>query len=281
MAKAKNDSKNLDVDEIIATLNHSTLPTILVEGVDDIMVCRWLEQFIPWQEGDFYQCGGRNTLLEVYRRRSELKVNTVFLADQDMYVFCTIPEEYQSKSIVWTHGYSIENDIYAGTSKIDDLLEPNEQNDYQAILQKVIAWFAFEVEEHQKGREHRVNHFTRRDRDKNLNQQLAQNTLDREGETYLIKNRHDTGFSLELWPRQLYQPPSPQLVQEITAGFKLRVRGKVLFDILACYLDDNKRIPRHSKEALYAIGAKPIAQNQYMNRLVAELKRALKCDEVG
>jgi hypothetical protein len=85
MAKAKTNLKNLSVDEIIAFLNHSTLPTILVEGDDDRVVYRWLEQLIPWQEGVFEPCGGREKLLKVYSRRSELKVNTVFLADQDMW----------------------------------------------------------------------------------------------------------------------------------------------------------------------------------------------------
>lgn len=271
----------LTADEIIATLNHSTLPTILVEGPDDRMICRWLELFIPWQIGDPLPCGGREKLLQIYKRRSELrKANTVFLADQDMYLFTAIPEDYQGGSIVWTSGYSIENDIYASTSKIDDLLAANEQTDYQAILAKVIAWFAFEVEEYRSGREHKVDSVKIRERDKDFEQQLTQGTLDPK-ETYLIINRHNTGISLELRPRQPYQSPSPQLVQEITADFKLRVRGKTLFDILACYLDDKKRTPRHRKEALYEIGAKLIEDNRYMNRLVTELKKALKRDENG
>jgi hypothetical protein len=102
------------VNELVSMLRHSSEPTILVEGPDDIMVYRWLKQHIEPLKASPIDCGGRQNLLSVYERRNEFShVKTVFLADKDLYVFLGIPEEYSD--VLWTTGYSIENDIYAGS----------------------------------------------------------------------------------------------------------------------------------------------------------------------
>ncbi len=60
----------LTADELVATLIHTTLPTILVEGTQDMTIYRWLENHIGLSNTDILPCGGRNNLLAV----SNLKV---------------------------------------------------------------------------------------------------------------------------------------------------------------------------------------------------------------
>ena len=74
----------LTVDEIIETLKRSSLTTVLVEGVDDVMIYRWLEDEIGIHNANFFPCGGRNNLLEIYERRAEFsELKTIFVADKD------------------------------------------------------------------------------------------------------------------------------------------------------------------------------------------------------
>jgi hypothetical protein len=102
--------RELTVEEIVSLLRHSSVPTILVEGSEDVMVYRWLKQHIKPLKASAIQCGGREKLLSVYKRRNEFShIKTAFLADQDMYVFLGIPSDYSD--IIWTAGYSIENDF--------------------------------------------------------------------------------------------------------------------------------------------------------------------------
>jgi hypothetical protein len=63
-----------------------------------------------------------------------------------MWIFTTIPAEY-SDNIVWTTGYSIENDLYAGAN-IERLLNSREKNGYNELVKNVTKWFAFEVEQY-------------------------------------------------------------------------------------------------------------------------------------
>ncbi len=64
-----------------------------------------------------------------------------------MWLFTAIPATYAD--IVWTKGYSIENNIYAG-SALEELLDKDERNDFKKVLDSVIEWFAFEVEQYRE-----------------------------------------------------------------------------------------------------------------------------------
>ena len=99
--------------------------------------------------------GGRETLLAVYQRRNEFAhLPVAFVADRDLWLFSGIPPGYPD--IIWTEGYSIENDLYAGAS-LEDLLNADEVDEHRQVLDLIIEWFAFEVEEYLAGREPRVD----------------------------------------------------------------------------------------------------------------------------
>jgi hypothetical protein len=134
------------VEELIATLNKTDLPTILVEGVADVRVYRKLEAQLGVTLGNVVLCGGRKNLFEIYNQREKLAhVRLVFLADRDMWLYKNIPPEYSE--IIWTHGYSIENDVYTG-STVEKLLDEAERQKYFDLLKRLCEWFAFEVEEY-------------------------------------------------------------------------------------------------------------------------------------
>ena len=139
------------VDELVATLKRSALPTILVEGDDDMMIYRWVEERTGIYTASVLPCGGRTALLAVYERRTEFShLKTAFVADRDMWLFTAIPPEYSD--VVWTEGYSIENDLYAG-SNLEDFLDRDEASEHKQVLRGLIEWFAFEVEEFRRGNE--------------------------------------------------------------------------------------------------------------------------------
>ena len=68
--------------------------------------------------------GNKNKLLRVYKRRNEYAhLPIAFVADRDMWLFSRIPSCYHG--IIWTQGYSIENDLYAG-AELENLLNAEE-----------------------------------------------------------------------------------------------------------------------------------------------------------
>jgi hypothetical protein len=136
--------------EIVDYLGKTALPTLLVEGEDDAAIYRWLEQQLGVFSGSILFCGGRDVLISIYRNRSTFPHKKVaWLADLDMWKFSAPPLDLAG--IVFTTGYSIENDLYAG-SDIESLLEAAERTQHSQLLKVVSRWFAFEVLEHQAGR---------------------------------------------------------------------------------------------------------------------------------
>jgi hypothetical protein len=240
----------LTVDEMVAVLVRSNIPTIVVEGDDDIIIYRWLEKQIPPFQGDIFPCGGRTTLLSLYERRSEYAhLKTAFLADKDMWLFSTVPHCYSE--IIWTTGYSIENDLYAD-STLEDLLDAVEEHDFRTVLQIIVEWFAFEVEEYRRGNNPEV--------DTHPNEIVRLGT-----------DRIADEFKL----RRGFQSPTFTTIAEIQDNYKLNLRGKILFELLARYLSAPARTAKHSKKALLEIGLKTKKDNFYLHRIVKEINSAL------
>ena len=73
---------NSTVDELVSTLCRSRLPTIVVEGKEDMQIFRWMEDLLEVHEADVLGVGGRPNLLAVYDRRSEFAhLRVAFIAD--------------------------------------------------------------------------------------------------------------------------------------------------------------------------------------------------------
>lgn len=106
-------------DEIISTIKRSFIPTICVEGVQDKSALRLIDRLIG-VNGSVLCCNGRKNLFAIWERRYEFSDKKVaFLADRDLYLFEKIPSKYNG--IIFTYGYSLENDIIL-TEKWKDIL---------------------------------------------------------------------------------------------------------------------------------------------------------------
>jgi hypothetical protein len=240
----------LTEEEIINLLKRSFVPTVVVEGKYDQMVYRWIEDSIGTTAISVLPCGGRDTLLNVFQRRAEFANSPVaFLADRDMWLFTGIPARFQD--VIWTEGYSIENDIYA-SAPLEKLLTQTEISDFHQLLVQVFEWFAFEVEEYRAGREACVA--------------IHINQIIPLGAT-VISNRFKSGRG--------FRNPKRASVKEVTRKYGLRVRGKTLFDVLVRFLSAPKRVPKHSRDSLLEMGVKLPNNSRYLDRILVDIKREL------
>ena len=101
------------VDELVSTLRRSKLPTVVVEGKDDMQSLRWMEDIVKAHEVDVLGVGGRLIYLlsMIEEANSPIYLLLLLLIEID-YLFKNPPNHYED--IIWTEGYSIENDLYAG-----------------------------------------------------------------------------------------------------------------------------------------------------------------------
>jgi hypothetical protein len=240
----------LTPDEIIATLQRSALPTILVEGPDDVVIYRWVEAKIAATNADVLPCGGRPGLLSVFERRHEFPhAKVTFIADRDMWVFCGVPPAY--KEIVFTDGYSIENDLYAA-APLESLLEPAEEVEFRRALDVLIDWFSFEVEQYLAGLDAHV--------DCHPNEIAPPGSVD---------------LSPNFIAQRRYRKPDPTTVHLIKTNYQRLLRGKILFQLLARYLSAPGRRSKFSIKNLHELGFKMASHSDWIDRMIAEVQAAL------
>ena len=224
--------KYLSEDEIVDLLRETSLPTILVEGKDELSVYAiYLESKIDIEDVDVLPCQGRITLLNIFDRREEFKhKKVVFVADRDMWFFVGIPQEKKyEEHIVFTDGYSLENDLYI-ESQFSQLLGKKEIIDFYKLIKELSIWFAFEVNRYMETRSSQCNF--------DLYKICPNNVLDSE-----FKQKIN------------FVNPSQKLVDEIYSDYTRALRGKNLFQALLKFLST----PKHSnlgRENLLELGAR-------------------------
>lgn len=144
------------VDEIVSILAHGDTPTLLVEGSDDMQVFGYFEEAFGG-EMRVMQCGGIDSLLQVFHRRIEFDGKRVaFLADRDLRYYDGVPSELSS-GIVFTKGYSLENDIICG-SGIFKFYNNSDSAHYARVRRELCRWWAFELAERDAGRQAILNY---------------------------------------------------------------------------------------------------------------------------
>ena len=231
-------------------LKATGLPTLLVEGKDDASIYRWLERSIGVTLGSILICSGREVLISIYRKRDTFEHGKLaWLADLDMWRFATPPADLDG--IIFTSGYSIENDLYAG-SNIEVLLEPAERARHTQLLHTVCRWFVFEILEYSSGR--RCEVATRINR-----------VVD-----------YDAGDIHHLFiAHRGYSEPPPERVIDLMENYKLHLRGKTLFEILIRFLSSPGRSARYGYDNIIDICLKLQPDNEYIERLVSRVRAAL------
>lgn len=237
------------IDEIVASLKNTSLPTVLVEGRDDMTIYRWIEDRLGTQKANVLPCGNRDKLFAVYKRQTEFRhLKCAFLADRDMWLFDTTCSKYGS--IVFTKGYSIENDVLDG-SHVADLLSSSEQKAFQDTAASLSQWFAFEVQEYRAGRPYFVH--------------VHPDQVVPPGGTAL-----DPSFLA----KRGYSAVHASRARSIERHFTVRFRGKGLLDLYVRLLSGRARRSKFSKHNLLEIGTK-LDSRTHMNRLIRLVFRKL------
>lgn len=225
------------IEELISTLNHSSLPTLVIEGKDDLIIFRRLEEQSENLSLSVLPVGGRNNVLALFDRLSEIRSNAqiAFVADLDLWVFSQIPPQYQSDKLIFTNGYSIENDAFRDANCISLLLDQEKQT----FLQEVnifVEWFALTVSRSPNFRELDVH---------------PNRILDDDNErTRLMTTNADEDYPTALR-------------DSIIADYSKYLRGKSLFDLFQRQM--RNRNVRHNRRSIMEIAA--VSPGKYINSL--------------
>jgi hypothetical protein len=234
-------------EEIISTLKRSSLPTVVVEGDDDIIVYRRLEEAFSDLEISVIPAGGRETVLKIFERLNEIPNSSaiVFIADKDTWVFDGIPTPYQSHHIIFTDGYSIENDLYRDKNWRGVLVGP-ERERYQNDLERFLYWYALAVSRKLRGAAAELDIYP----------------------GVVIDDQKGTKNLTALEPTEVYPEG---LLETIKSDYGKFVRGHSLVGVLSLQISAKGRKPQVNHQVLLEIAASD--KGPLLSRIYAEIER--------
>lgn len=130
----------MSVLEIISMLKRTRIPTIVVEGKDDIVVWNEVENILCDKRVSIVQTWGRNNLIKVFDGMSEFNADVpiLYIADQDDWSFLGVPRKYEK--IIFTNGYSIENDMICDANLLK--MARSDDINYQKELEYIIEYYS-------------------------------------------------------------------------------------------------------------------------------------------
>ncbi len=237
-------------EELVQLLHKTTLPTVLVEGACDVVIYRKMEELLGGCLGHILPCGGRTVLFEVFDRRNEFAhVPIAFVADKDVWLFQGVPAS--RSGIIFTEGYSIENDVYEA-DVVERLLSQSERVQFSGLLDSVCDWFAFEMEECLANREFIIAAGMGR---------LLNGTRTAVSPAYLQQRR--------------FRQPNASFLASIRSEYNLKLRGKSLFELLSQVLSAPSRSARFSKGALIEMCVQINGNPQRLERIIIEVRARL------
>lgn len=241
------------VPVIISTIQRNpSTKYIVVEGVDDIVVYRCLISSNLGKNISVLSAGGRDKVLEVFTNLKNTPGinNSIFIIDQDSWIFSGIPKDFQHPRIIYTSGYSIENDIY-----IDKQLEALMQgtgvySSFKDCLATYLKWFALAITrfctnanaDSEKLKVHPDNFFQ------------SQTTIDtlcalKEGEVF---------------PQELYD--------DLLLNYALKFRGKCLLPLAVQSLGKRDKGAKYNTNTIMEEAA-ITGRGVYLNRIFSEVER--------
>lgn len=205
----EHQKSNITPTELCAVVKNSSLITVFVEGRDDMSI---YDRFYDGQVS-IVQTQGRNTLLKTFveAKKRGLLGKCVFVADSDLYVFEGIPLQYAD--IIFTTGYSIENDVVADCGIIKNLLHDIGCQIFESGKHVLSRWFAFYAEQHAKGNDAKAD----------VKPLALLKVTDRGGFEERAGALEKVGF----------KTPSDDMVAKVEENFALKFRGKNFIDYLS------------------------------------------------
>ena len=219
------------VEDLVTTLRLSRKPNIVVEGKDDVIIYGALVDRLGIFDVDFFSAGSKDTLLHLYEELSQYEnagdfshAPVAFIADRDMWLFRGIPSCYDN--IIWTEGYSVENDLYS-SAKLRDRV--GNKAEYAQVLDSISMWFAYKVEEYLEKNPPPPKKVFRSFRD-----EKHVDVGHRLGRIIPVEK---TTLALDLE----FLPSNHERVRAVRRAYHLQLRGKLLFELLVRFLNKPKQ----------------------------------------
>lgn len=238
------------VDEIYELLKRTSIPTVLVEGKDDIIFYRAVEEELHDLEVDMLPAGNKDAVLELRRKLKETPISApiAFVVDNDIWVYPTANRPDDIDDLITTAGYSIENDLFLD-GELENLLDRKEMEEFKTELKKFSRWYALSVNRNIEGipSSFRLNVGKVLDDDSFYSMET---TLS-EGETY---------------PESLYA--------SILENYGALLRGKSLFALIHRRLSARNRSAKFGTRQLMAIGAS--RKGVHFQRIHTSVRKSLE-----
>ncbi|MBQ0398657.1 DUF4435 domain-containing protein [Providencia rettgeri] len=217
------------IDELFALLKNTSIPTVLVEGKDDIILYRRIEDDLDDIGIDMLPAGNKDAVLELRRRINSdpILAPVAFVVDKDLWVHFGGNEELPD--VITTEGYSIENDIFID-GELLNLMDRNEIESFHAELYKFIHWYALAVTRSRNGGSQSYR-------------ESPHKVLD------------DSVFYDEATQLAEYEAYPQEFFNSIYNHYGSHLRGKSLFAMLVRQLSNSERRTKFSVHQLMEIGA--------------------------
>lgn len=217
------------LENLVDSLRLSNKSNIIVEGKDDEIIYGKLVERLGRFDVGFFSAGSKDTLLHLYEELSEYEnagdfrhAPVAFIADRDMWLFRGIPARYDN--IIWTEGYSIENDLYSYVKLRDRV---GNEAEYDQTIDSISMWFAYKVEEYLE---------------KNPPEKIFESIRDEEHVDVAYRlNQVVPPEKTTLVPDLEFLPSDHERVREIRSAYHLQLRGKLLFELLVRFLNKPKQ----------------------------------------
>ena len=225
------DKPRPTVDELFATLKRSSLPTVLVEGKDDIIFYRYVEDHLRDLNVDMLPAGDKGIVLNLYEKikAQPISAPVLFVVDKDLWVHSPPEDGRYSSDVITTDGYSIENDLYSDGA-LEDICTDDETTRFEESLDRFVRWYALAVYRHLNGGEGRFRTHP---------WQVLDDTTFYDNEMVLAEG--------ETYPEGFYL--------SIRADYRKLLRGKSLMALLLRQLSAKKRSVKFGHKQLMAVGA--------------------------
>lgn len=219
------DGKYLNDDELISAINHSSKPYVIVEGKDDVMIYRWILEDIDCV-GLLEPRNGCDGVKALYDRRSEIKnPKVVFVSDRDTIVYTGIIPQ-GNEDMIYTNGYSVENDLYQGKSIEATYFKKKDKELFAIALDAFLIAYACELEKFRNSSEY----------DFTINPEVI---LDK------------TDYTLKTDKLNNFNQPSDETIKFLKDNYDLLLRGHSLFSIVRIILGRKDRDVKYGLKQIY------------------------------
>jgi len=236
-------------EELLATIKRSLIPTVLVEGGDDIIFYRRIEEEFDSMELSMLPAGNKEAVLSIKKEIDSWPENKIiaYIVDQDTWINFGVPKDIGN--VILTKGYSIENDLFED-GDLCSLLYKEEVDKFNLDMERFIRWYALTLNRNKQGRKQDNG-------DDFCYRETPARVLDDEFFTNQTKL-----YDNEKYPVNLYD--------DIKLNWCLKLRGKSLLALILRQLSNKKRRAKYNRHSLMDLAASRKGNN-YM-RIVSALR---------